>query len=184
MTCLVDDRYLVVNDSDLTELMQSIDLAETFSDPVLYDDVYSDHRYLQDNHPLVWAVLNTFWPTVVERYLETVWPDSEFEPSIFTLVEGHTPGNILWHTDRVRSDNSLYADIDIICLYYFDDLDVGALCLRRLGSDQEVKIYPRKGNIVLINETRFDIEHRIEPYDREKYRRHTARIGFKIKERP
>jgi len=179
--CLLKDKFTIIRDQEIIDLLDNINLEETFLDKNLNDDFPPDKNYIKNTNPFVWLILNTWWPIVENKYLSPYFPDKQIVLKDLALNQGHTPGNILWHSDKKDSDGyAVYNDTDIICLYYLNTLEVGSLQLKYSKTEEVISILPKKGNMIIINEINSDLVHRIEPFDKEKYFRCVARIGFKL----
>ena len=185
MNSLRKDLFKIVYDSDIESLMDNIALEQTFKDLALTDDGDGLHGeqskdYLRKNHFLAWATINSVFPIIVNRYILPEWPDARPVMIEHKLNEGRNDGNVNYHNDKISGDFGVYADIDIICLYYFNTLDKGPICVKYDDTGKVFKHYPTKGSLIMLNEIKPGIEHKIEDYNWQKHKRYTARLGFKL----
>jgi len=184
-TSLRKDKFKIVYDNDIEQLMDNIDCESVFCDPVLTDDGYGGQGlqtedYLKTNHPLPWAVLNNVSLIISKKYLETEWPNKTPLMIEHKLNEGRNSGNTKWHCDKEGGDYGVFADIDVICLYYFNTLNQGPICVKDTNTGEIIKHYPKKGSMIILNEIDCSVLHKIEDYDWQNNKRYTARLGFKL----
>ena len=179
--------YKIVFDSDIKILMDCIDCEQTFADSVLTDDGLQTTEYLTSNHPEALLILNSVASIISSRYVQSEFPDKTPVVVETRLNEGCNSGNTEYHYDKIAGDfgsfgdisKSFQGDIDIICLYYFNTLDIGPLCLLNKITNVEEKIYPEAGKLAMINEGTPGMLHKIEKYD-TTHKRYTARIGISL----
>jgi hypothetical protein len=187
MTNLHTNLYKIVFDSDIKMLMDSINCEQTFADSNLTDDGIQTKEYLTSNHPEALVVLNSVSSIISSKYIQPEFPDKTPVVVEMRLNEGCNSGNIEYHCDKVAGDFGLYGDteklfqeeIDIICLYYFNTLDIGPLCLLNKITNVVEKVYPEAGKLAMINEGTPGMLHKIENYDTTN-KRYTARIGISL----
>lgn len=179
--------YKIVFDSDIKMLMDSIDCEQTFADSNLTDDGLQTEEYLKSNHPEALQVLNCVGSIITNKHIQPQFPDKTPVIVEMRLNEGSNSGNTEYHIDKIAGDFGRFGDIsksfqgaiDIICLYYFNTLDTGPLCLLNTITNVEEKIYPQAGKLAMINEGTPGIMHKIEKYD-TTHKRYTARIGISL----
>lgn len=181
------DLYKIVFDPDIKTLMDSIDCEQTFADKNLTDDGIQSNEYLISNHPEAFLVLNSVSSIISANHIQPEFPDKTPLTVEMLLNEGSNSGNTEYHYDKIAGDFGLLGDtdksfqgsIDIICLYYFNTLDCGPLCLLNTTTNVEKKFYPEAGMLAMINEGTPGMLHKIEKYDTTN-KRYTARIGISL----
>ena len=174
---LKDDFHIVVSNKDIIKLMGNIE-TNIFADERLIDDFVQTKEFLLQNYPFEYAILINVATIISNTLLEP-----EFGPVELIehkLNKGRHDGNTVYHYDKTGGDHpdGIYKDIDFICLYYFNTLQTGPLCVK--NKYNEYFYYPKKGNLAIINELNPTVKHKIEPYDWKNIERYTARFGFKL----
>lgn len=169
------------------EVFQRPDFAAFFDDFPLdlitwTDDGGNEERQFAADYPLVGSVLTTLQVMIAQEYLKASFPKlSSTHARIWTSF---TQDQLKYHNDTFKQQldsskfNEEQAQYNILALLYLTDmtsLNEGAVWFK--SQDQETRLLPTKGMLVLVNCSRPEFQHKAEWTEHPRY---LCQFGYKV----